>query len=300
MKKLLRDPLLHFLVLGLGLYALYELSGEQSENEILIDRDALLTYLQYQSVAFDREQFELFLDDMSPRETADLIDEAARQEILYLEALAMGLDRDDYIIRSRLVQKLWYLAEGFASNAEGLGEEAIEAYFEAHKATYEFDPLITFTHVFFNAERRGWDEARSLAQSKLRELNDGQVPFEESAAHGDRFPYFVNYIARPPQLVASHLGAETTDALFQHPSDATRWRGPFESRFGTHLVLITDQQARRMPDLTEIRDRVEADALAVRAREQTAAAIDEIVAGYQVIVGADLQEAVAGAEAVAP
>ena len=300
MKKLLRDPLLHFLVLGLGLYALYELSGEQSENEILIDRDALLTYLQYQSVAFDRAQFELFLDDMGPRETADLIGEAAREEVFYREALAMGLDRDDYIIRSRLVQKLRYLAEGFASATGNLSEEEVEAYFEANRDTYEFDPLVTFTHVFFNAERRGWDEARTLAQAKLRELNDGQVPFEQSAAHGDRFPYFVNYVARPPQLVASHLGAETTGALFQLPSDATQWRGPFESRFGTHLMLVTDRQPRRMPDFTEIRDRVEADALAVRVREQTEAAIDQIVAGYQVIVGADLQEAVAGAEAVAP
>ncbi|MYJ97216.1 MAG: hypothetical protein F4053_17040 [Proteobacteria bacterium] len=193
MKHLLKDPLLHFVVLGLGLFLLYQLSDRQAgDGEILIDRDALLTHLQYQSVAFDRAQFELFLDDMSPRETADLIVEAAREEILYREALAMGLDRDDYIIRSRLVQKLRYLAEGFASDADTLREDEVEAFYDANRDSYELDPYITLTHVFFNAERRGWDEARALAGAKLQELNDGPVPFDQSSAHGDRSPHFVN------------------------------------------------------------------------------------------------------------
>lgn len=301
MKRLLRDPLLHFVVLGLGLFLLYQLSDQQADDdEILIDRDALLRHLQYQSVAFDRAQFELFLDDMSARETADLIVEAAREEILYREALAMGLDRDDYIIRSRLVQKLRYLAEGFAGDGDVLSEEDIEVYFEANRDNYVFDPFITFTHVFFNAERRGWDEARELAEAKLQELNDGPVPFDESSAHGDRFPYFVNYIERPPQLIASHLGGEMSDALFQLPADEARWRGPFESRFGTHLVLITDQQPRRMPDFDEVRDRVAADAQAARDRDLTDAAIDEIVARYTMVIGADLQDGGAEAGASAP
>lgn len=299
MNRLLRDPLLHFMVLGLGLFLLYQLTGQQADDdEILIDRDALLRHLQYQSVAFDRAQFELFLDDMSARETADLIVEAAREEILYREALAMGLDRDDYIIRSRLVQKLRYLAEGFASDAVGLTEGDVQAYFEANRDSYELDPYITLTHVFFNAERRGWDEARALAEAKLQELNDGPVPFEESSAHGDRFPYFVNYIERPPQLVASHFGGEVAEALFQLPIDVTSWRGPYESRFGTHLVLITNQQPERMPDFDEVRERVAADAQAARDRALTDAAIDEIVSRYTIVIGTDLQTADEGTGAV--
>ena len=301
MKQLLRDPLLHFVVLGLGLFLLYQLTEQPAnDDEILIDREALLRHLQYQSVAFDRAQFELFLDDMSARETADLIVEAAREEILYREALAMGLDRDDYIIRSRLVQKLRYLAEGFASDADSLGQEDIEAYFDENRDNYVFDPFITFTHVFFNAERRGWDGARELAEAKLRELNDGPVPFDESSSHGDRFPYFVNYIERPPQLIASHMGGEMSDALFRLPADEARWRGPFESRFGTHLVLIADQQPERMPSFDEVRDRVAADAQAARDRELTDAAIDEIVARYAIVIGADLQDGGAEGEVSAP
>ncbi len=301
MKRLLRDPLLHFVALGLGLFLFYQLTGQQADDdEIIVDREALLRHLQYQSVAFDREQFELFLDDMSERETADLIAEAAREEILYREALALGLDRDDYIIRSRLVQKLRYLAEGFASDAESLGEDDIEAFFDENRDHYVIDPFITFTHVFFNAERRGWDEARALAEAKLPELNAGPVPFEESPAHGDRFPYFVNYLERPPQLVASHVGGAMSEALFQLPADATLWRGPFESRFGTHLVLITDQQPRRMPDFDEIRGRVAADAQAALEREMADAAIDEIVARYRIVADPGLLDAAGEAETSVP
>ncbi len=290
MRALLKDPLAHFLGLGLGLVVLFQLTGNQGQQDdaVLIDREALLTFLQYQSVAFDREQFELFLDDMSPREISDLVEETAREEILYREALSLELDRDDYIIRSRLVQKLRYLSEGFADESAAIGEDDLQAYFEANRGTYDIDPHITFTHVFFNAERRGREVALGLAEEKLVELNDGNVPFEEASAHGDRFPYFVNYVERPPQLIASHLGGEMADTLFELPADATRWHGPFESRFGFHLALITDQQPGRAPSLEEVRDRVEADARAARARQQTDAAIEEIMGRYEIIVSPEL------------
>ena len=298
MKALLKDPLLHFLGLGLGLLVLFQLTGNQGgrDSEIFIDREALLTFLQYQSVAFDREQFELFLDDMSPRETQDLIEEAAREEILYREAVALELDRDDYIIRSRLVQKLRYLSEGFARDDLALSEDELRTYFETNRSTYDFDPHITFTHVFFNAERRGREEALRLAEEKLPELNETGVPFDEASTHGDRFPYFVNYVERPPQLIASHLGGDVAETLFQLPPDENLWHGAFESRFGFHLVLITNQEPERAPSFAEVRDRVAADAQAARAREQTEAAIQDIMAQYEVVVSPELGTPEATAE----
>ena len=168
----LKDPLLHFLGLGFGLLILFQFTGNQESEErnVLVDRETLLTFLQYQSVAFDREQFELFLDDMSQREIEDLIQEAAREEILYREALALGLDSDDYIIRSRLVQKLRYLSEGFSNENLSISEEDILAYFESNRRNYDIDPFITFTHVFYNSQRRGEEAAHRLAEEKLVEL----------------------------------------------------------------------------------------------------------------------------------
>ena len=91
-----------------------------------------------------------------------------------------------------------------------------------------------------------------------------------------------------------------TEALFQLPVDETSWRGPFDSRFGTHLVLVTNQQPERIPSFDEIRDRVAADAQAARDRDLTDAAIDEIVARYTIVIGADLQDTGAATEASTP
>ncbi|MBD07824.1 MAG: hypothetical protein CMD70_03785 [Gammaproteobacteria bacterium] len=282
----LKDPLLHFLGLGFGLLILFQFTGNQESEErnVLVDRETLLTFLQYQSVAFDREQFELFLDDMSQREIEDLIQEAAREEILYREALALGLDSDDYIIRSRLVQKLRYLSEGFSNENLSISEEDILAYFESNRRNYDIDPFITFTHVFYNSQRRGEEAAHRLAEEKLVELNNEGVTFEEAANHGDRFPYFVNYVERPPQLIASHLGGDVAEDLFQITPNSSLWHGPFESSFGFHLVMITNQAPQREPAFQEVRDRVESDAQAAQARENTALAIQEIMDRYEIVI----------------
>tara|TARA_B100000029_G_C17599798_1_gene965375 strand:- start:4010 stop:4894 length:885 start_codon:yes stop_codon:yes gene_type:complete len=290
LKSLLKDPLLHFLGLGLGLLVLFQITGNQeSENStVIVDRETLLTFLQYQSVAFDREQFELFLDDMTKREIEDLIAEAVREEILHREALALELDRDDYIIRSRLVQKLRYLSEGFSNDEIVLSSEEIQSYFENNRSNYDIDPFITFTHVFFNAQRRGQENALNLAEEKLIELNESNVSFSESSNHGDRFPYFVNYIERPPQLIASHFGGSVADALFQIAPNTSIWNGPFESSFGFHLIMVTDQEPERMPSFEEVINRVETDARAAKARENTELAIQEIMNKYDVVIDPNL------------
>ncbi|MBH98854.1 MAG: hypothetical protein CMM56_10455 [Rhodospirillaceae bacterium] len=290
LKSLLKDPLLHFLGLGLGLLVLFQITGNQeSENStVIVDRETLLTCLQYQSVAFDREQFELFLDDMTKREIEDLIAEAVREEILHREALALELDRDDYIIRSRLVQKLRYLSEGFSNDEIVLSSEEIQSYFENNRSNYDIDPFITFTHVFFNAQRRGQENALNLAEEKLIELNESNVSFSESSNHGDRFPYFVNYIERPPQLIASHFGGSVADALFQIAPNTSIWNGPFESSFGFHLIMVTDQEPERMPSFEEVINRVETDARAAKARENTELAIQEIMNKYDVVIDPNL------------
>ena len=100
--------------------------------------------------------------------------------------------------------------------------------------------------------------------------------------------YFINYVERPPQLIASHLGGDISEILFQLPANDSMWHGPFESRFGSHLVLITSQEPARSPSFQEVRERVQTDAQAARAREQTEAAIQNIMDQYDVVVSPEL------------
>ncbi|MGI9233683.1 MAG: hypothetical protein ACR2RD_08650, partial [Woeseiaceae bacterium] len=109
-----------------------------------------------------------------------------------------------------------------------------------------------------------------------------QVPFNEAPRHGDRFPYFVNYVERDPQFVSSHFGVPVAEQVFALDPDEAAWHGPFESEYGMHLVLLTRNTPGRYPELAEIeaavRDDTERAAIAARKDQ----AIQAIVDTYEV------------------
>ena len=290
MKSILKDPLLHFLLLGAGLFVLFRFTAGEgaSERVVTVNREALLTFLQYRSVAFDRGYFEEYLNDVNEDELNELIRQYVREETMYREAVALELDKDDYNIRERLVQKLQFLAEGFQNASADLTDEEVERYYEANVERYYMEPRISFTHVYFNAGQRGREEAQRLAEEKLEELNANGVSFDEAVSHGDPFPYFVNYVEHTPQLVTGHMGAELTATLFQMTPDEGTWLGPFESPYGFHVVMVIRVQEGRQRELAEMFERVREDGRAERLRELTEAAIDEITAGYDVEVDPEL------------
>ena len=104
------------------------------------------------------------------------------------------------------------------------------------------------------------EQARMLAEDKLAELNRDRVSFAGAPGHGDRFLYFVNYVGRTADLVASHFGDGMANAVFELDADPDDWTGPLESKYGQHLVLLTGKTEGRFPTYAEIQSRVRADA----------------------------------------
>jgi len=288
LKKFLKEPLVHFLAAGLGLFVLFGIVNrgdqESDPNVITVDQDALLTFIQYRIKAFNPDLAAKKLGSLSDEELQRLIDDYVREEVLHREALALGLDEDDYIIRRRLVQKLEFITEGFAEAGADLDEAAVQRYFDANKADYYVDPYVTFTHVFFQTEDRPREQARTLAEEELQKLNRSSVPFSEAPQHGDRFLYHVNYVERTPDYVGSHFGPAMARALFELEPNEFVWRGPFDSAYGVHLVLLTTNEPGREPELAEIEGRVREDARRARIREETEAAIADVVDAYDVRV----------------
>ncbi len=287
MKKILREPLVHFLLLGLGFFLLFAFVGgsdEQDSKTVVVDKDVLLKHLQYRSKAFNAEVFEDKLKEMPQEELQRMIDDYIREEVLYREAVAMGMDREDYIIKRRLIQKVEFIAEGVTEAVVELTEEQIQQYFEEHKQDYHVQPFATFTHVFFELDKRGSAEAEKLAQSELRYLNSNKVSFDKATSRGDRFYYHTNYVEREPDYVASHFGPQMTEAIFETtPSDA-QWIGPFPSEYGYHLVMVTKIEPARDPKLDEIRARVEDDARRWHLRQKNDEVIQDIIEDYNVSV----------------
>ena len=278
--------MLHFLLIGLGLFLIFDLvSGDRPDADqrvIVVDREALLTLLQFRIKAFEPGVAAARLDAMSEADLERLVDDYVREEALHREALALGMDANDYIIKRRLIQKVEFITNSFVDEAVQLTDADISAHYEKHLDEYFIEPFVTFTHVFFDGSSRGPDEIERLAATKLAELNERSVPFAESGRHGDRFLYHSNYVERTPEFVASHFGAEMAERVFELQPGAAEWHGPYRSPHGLHLVLVSKRQEGRVPGLAEIRDRVADDARREVVRTRNEEAIRRIVDGYEV------------------
>ncbi len=276
-----KQPLLHFLGLGLLLFLLFELTATTGPDEgktIVVDREKLLTHLQFRSKSFDTDQFETRLDAMPAEKLAELIEGYVQEEALYRESLSLGLDANDYVIRQRLIQKVEYLSSG----TEQQGRANVEDFYQKHKDNYYVQPTLTFTHIFINRENHESAAAARLAASSLlnERVRDG-TDFSAAMQFGDRFAFHKNYVNRTENFVASHFGGEFASTVSE--AETGQWFGPVESAYGYHLVLISDRREGRTPPLEEIIADVAYDAQQAASRRQTQDAIKDIVQTYTVI-----------------
>ena len=286
MRILIKDPLSHFLVLGMGLFVLFDLvaSDEAAYDSkvINVDRESLLTFLQYRARAFEPEIATARLDGMSDEELERTVADYVREEALHREAKALGVDKNDYIIKRRMIQSIEFITDGFVTAAVEISDADVAAYYDANKENYSVSPFVTFTHVFVSGDNRSRDAVRELAEATLEQLNRDGVPFSNASRYGDRFPFFVNYVERDPRFVASHFGPPMAQGVFALDPNDSAWHGPFESEYGMHLVMLTKKAAGRVPALAEIEGAVRDDVKREAIAEQRDKAIQAIVDTYEV------------------
>ena len=281
LRRLLSEPLVHFLVAGAALFLAVALVRSpqltrSDESTIVVDRRALLAYMQYKANVFEPETFASALDSLSERELALLVDEYAEQEALYREAKSLGLEGSDYVIRQRMIQKIRFLLGDAAGADAKIDDTALAEYFAAHEAEYAIVPAVTFTHVFYDAQRRGDGHAHDDAGHAVAELNASHAAFNDAPAHGDRFPFAQNYVDRTLDYVASQFGQEFATALGTL-APGERWQGPLRSAYGEHAVMLTQRSELSYPKLDEVRERVELDYL----RERETAELDRLTRGIR-------------------
>ena len=247
--KLLKQPLLHFLLIGAIFFLIFHLTSSNKNpgndlKTVIVDKNSLVNFMQYRSKRFNREEFEAKLAGISSEELNQLVDEYVREEVLYREALGLGMDKDDYIIRRRMVQKIEFINEDLANRSLEITDEDVNEYFNDNLDDFKIEPSATFTHVYFSKNKNGDEEAKLL--------NEDSVPFSDSVKHGDRFLYHLNYVEKTPEFVESHFGPEMATEIFILDPDESTWKGPFESPYGYHLVLLTDRAEEEYPDIEEV------------------------------------------------
>jgi peptidyl-prolyl cis-trans isomerase C len=280
LRRWLAEPLVHFLLAGLALFvAVSWWQGPLDEGRtIRLSREDLIVFLQGRAQVYDRESFAALLAAMPEQERRALVHDTALYEALYREGIALDLAQADPLIRQRIVQQMRQLVAEEAAAAVSVGEEDVEAYYRAHRNDYRLPPLASFTHVFF-AERR---DAEAAARAELAVLARDRVPYERAGEHGERFLYQLNYAEADRALVASHFGPGFARRLFETAPGA--WQGPLRSEHGWHLVLLRGLSPAGLPPLAEIETRVREDALAAKRLRLANAALDRLLARYELVV----------------
>ena len=247
-RSLLREPLVHYVALGIALFAGYALltGTDDSGSDQLIQVSE--NEVQWLANTWESRWQRPPTND----ELSGLVDAYIREEVLYREALAVGLDRDDQVIRRRLVQKLEFITEDLASQVQP-SQTAFQAFFQENLDRYRIPEQRSFEHVYFNVDRRG-PGVEADAERVLERLRTTSPGLQEAVMLGDRFMLQHAYRDLSEQGVARNFGARFATSLFE--VEPGEWQGPIGSGFGLHLVRVTDVVEGRVPDLSEVRDDV--------------------------------------------
>jgi PPIC-type PPIASE domain len=265
------EPLVHFLALGACLFAAFALWGRSDvgeSNRIVVTRGTIDSLRQSWQQTWGRDPTSAELDA--------LIEDHVREEILYREAVALGLDRDDTIVRRRLRQKVEFLYEDLTEPPEPTDVE-LEAYLEAHEAEYRIEPRYTFAHVYLSASRgsaAAADAAHALAELRRTGAN--------AVGHGDSFLLGRAFDALPRNDVERIFGGTLASAL--DAAALGEWSGPFESGYGLHVVRLSERAPGRRPTLDEVRAAVRRDWEAARRRDANETMIRELRERYVVVM----------------
>jgi parvulin-like peptidyl-prolyl isomerase len=274
LKKWLREPLLHFLLFGGLLFLLYGLQNpgvDDNSDRIVITEADIDRLIALWERRWQRPPTQLELEG--------LIEQQIREEVLYREALAMGLDQNDTIVRRRLAQKVEFISADLAAQAEPTEADLAE-YLAAHADKFEVPGRISFVHVYLNADKRG-ARVQEDAQRLLEELTRANSDVDIMAA-GDPFMLGQEHEQLTEQGVARLLGNDFAGQLFGLPVGA--WQGPVASGYGLHLVRIDSKSSARQPQLDAVRDRVRDEWLSEQRRTLDEAFYSELRKRYEITV----------------
>jgi hypothetical protein len=273
----LREPLLHFLLSGFVLFAAYAAlnpgTGDRfRSNQIRLTEDDLRQMVVVWAAKWQRPP--------TPEETYNLIEEKIREEILYREALALGLDQGDAIVRRRLGQKMEFLAEDTSAIRDPALAE-LKAWFEQNRERFALPGRMSFHHLYFSPDRRG-PRARDAAVKALEKIAGNPADSPAAANAGDRFMYQDYYGDRLPEQVADVFGAKFAQALAQ--AKPVAWQGPLESGLGWHLVFVDSITPGRVPAFEEIESEVKAGWIDEQRADAKRKMFDAMRARYEIVL----------------
>ena len=291
--RLLREPLVHFLLLGVALFAANHYlergrGGAEPSRQIRLTLD-------------DLRQLNLLFQSQwrrppTPEEFARLVESKVQEEVLYREGLAMGLDKDDTIVKRRMAQKVQFLAEDVAAARQPTAAD-LRAWYDRHSDQFALPPRLSFRHVYFSPDRRG-SRARDDAVSVLAKLAGQPEDSKVAAPLADPFMFQDYYSDRTPERLAKEFGPPFAQVLARlRPAS---WQGPIESGYGWHLVFVHSIVPGRTPAFEEVESDVKTAWLNDQKQQGWRTAYAAMRAKYTVLLPAPPDRASAAAAGPPP
>ena len=265
--RLWREPLVHFLLIGMLLFVLYGAFGRDSgDREIRIDDNVVAALTAQFQTTWQRPP--------TAGEMNALVDSYVHDEIFYREGVALGLDRDDPTIKRRVAQKFTTIAEE-SGPARPPTDSELQRWLSGHADHYADPALVTFDQIAFESAGSGASETAAV-ESARRALAAGADP--QTLGNGRmQLPHFELY---PIDLVQRDFGGDFAKAVLSVP--AGRWEGPVPSGFGVHLVRVEKVVPGRLPKLDEVRTTVARDYEEDRRKRSADAAYQKLRKDYRI------------------
>jgi hypothetical protein len=274
LSKVLREPFVHFVLIGAAVFGLYALVSEQSgkpQDRIVVTEGRVQQLAQVFAKTWQRPP--------NSEELRGLIDSYVKEEVYYREALKLGLDRDDTLIRRRMQQKMEFVTEP-ADELLRADDATLQAYLDAHRDEFRVEPRFAFEQVFLKSAKT--DEAPlARAEQMLAVLRaspaDGVPPDA-----GDPTLLPGEMPLSPLSGIARNFGEPFAAKLTDLPEK--EWAGPIRSPYGLHLVRVTERLDGYDTNLAEVRGAVDQKWRTAKRDEFQALAYDQMLAEYEVVL----------------
>jgi len=276
LRKLIREPLFHFLLLGA---VIFFIAGRSRSVAVGSGEKIVVTQSQIESivVGFSRT----WMRPPTQEEMQGLVDDYVREEVFYREAKAWGLDQDDIIVRRRMRQKFEFLSEDRAARNGPPNEQELEAYLRQYADKYREEPRFTFEHIFFNREKHG-QSAEADAKAVLVRLNGRNGAALDLEKLGDAFllPFRFEKVSagETARLFGENFGKQLVSV------ETGNRAGPVESNYGLHLVRIDEREPETAPLLAKVREAVLRDLMNERRKQELDAQYAKLRARYTIVV----------------
>jgi PPIC-type PPIASE domain len=274
MKKLIREPFIHFIFLGAAIFLAYHFLSARADNQpgkIVITQGDITSIM----IGFSRT----WQRPPTREELEGLIRDRVREEVYYREAITMGLDRDDPVIRRRLQQKLQFVTDDVAAPVKPTDAE-LSDYLKTHADVFRVDRKFTFSQVYLDPNKHRDQLARD-ANELLNQLQHRSSDFDLTSL-GDTFLLEHRFVLAPATEITNQFGDKFAAKLGDAPIG--QWFGPVESGYGTHLVFVEERTEGRQPELAEVRDAVRRDWTNARRLEANEKFFQNLLKHYEVVI----------------